>query len=57
MPVHRTTKNGQPAYQWGDHGAKYAYTPGNKASAETAKKRAIAQGLAVSRRTGTKPEL
>ena len=57
MPVHRTTKNGTPAYQWGDHGAKYAYTPGNKTSAETAKKRAIAQGLAVARRTHTKPEL
>jgi hypothetical protein len=57
MPVHRTTKNGKPAYQWGTHGAKYAYTPGNRASMETARKRAVAQGLAVARRTGTKPEL
>jgi hypothetical protein len=57
MPVHRTTKNGKPAFQWGQHGAKYAYTPGNRASTETAKKRAIAQGLAVARRMGSKPEL
>ena len=57
MPVHRSTKNGKPAFQWGIHGAKYPYTPGNKASAEAAKKRAIAQGLAVAHRTHTKPEL
>jgi len=57
MPVHRTTKNGKPAYQWGEHGAKYCYVPGNKASMMEAKKRAIRQGLAVARRTGTKPEL
>ena len=57
MPVHRTTKDGRPAFQWGNHGAKYPYAPGNKASAEVAKKRAIAQGLAVARRTRTKPEL
>jgi hypothetical protein len=57
MPVHHTTKNGKPAFQWGQHGAKYTYTLGNKSSMETAKKRAIAQGLAVARRTGTKPEL
>jgi hypothetical protein len=57
MPVHGATKNGKPAFQWGHHGAKYTYTPGNKSSMETANKRAIAQGLAVARRTGTKPEL
>lgn len=57
MPIHRVVKNGKPAYQWGSHGAKYTYTPGNKVSMETAKKRAIAQGLAVAKQTGTKPEL
>jgi hypothetical protein len=57
MPVHRTTKNGNPAWQWGQAGAKYPYTPGNKASMERAKKHAITQGLAVAKRTGTKPEL
>ncbi len=57
MPVHTTTKNGKPAYQWGSSGAKYTYVPGNKASRERAKKLAIQQGLAVAHRTGTKPEL
>jgi hypothetical protein len=57
MPVHRTTKNGKPAFQWGKHGAKYPYTPGNKSSLTRAKKKAIDQGLAVAKRTGTKPEL
>jgi hypothetical protein len=57
MPVHTTTKNGKPAYQWGSSGAKYTYTSGNAASREKAKKKAIQQGLAVAHRTGTKPEL
>ena len=57
MPIHTTTKNGRPAYQWGQSGAKYTYTAGNAASREKAKKKAINQGLAVARRTGTKPEL
>lgn len=52
MPVRRTTTNGKPAYQWGITGKKYPYTPGNKASRERAKQKAIDQGLAVARRTG-----
>jgi hypothetical protein len=57
MPVHRTTVNGRPAYQWGESGKKYTYTPGNAASREAAKKKAIKQGLAVAQRTKTRPEL
>jgi len=57
MPVRRTTTNGKPAYQWGKTGKKYSYTAGNESSRERAKKRAIQQGLAVAKRTGTKPEL
>lgn len=57
MPVKRVTSGGKPAFRWGEHGKAYPYTPGNKASMDAAKKRAIAQGLAVARRTGTKPEL
>ena len=52
MPIHRTTKDGKPALQYGDHGAKYAYMPGNKASREAAKKKAVKQALAIARRTG-----
>ncbi len=52
MPLHRTTRNGKPAFQYGTVGAKYAYTPGNTASREAAKKKAIKQALAIARRTG-----
>ncbi len=52
MPVHRTTVNGKPAYQWGKSGKKYPYTPGNSKSRENAKKKAIKQGVAVGYKTG-----
>lgn len=52
MPIHRTTKNGKPAYQYGETGAKYTYTPGNKASRERAKEKARKQALAIAQRTG-----
>ncbi len=57
MPIRKVTVKGRPAYQWGEHGAKYPYTPGNKASMIAAKKKAIDQGLAVAYATKTKPEL
>ena len=47
MPVHRTTSNGKPAYQWGQSGAKYTYTPGNEESRRRAKAKAEAQGRAA----------
>ncbi len=52
MPVHRTTKNGKPAYQYGTTGAKYVYVSGNEASRKAAEQKAIKQGLAIARRTG-----
>ena len=52
MPLHRTTKNGKPAYQYGTTGAKYTYTPGNTVSRKAAKKKTIKQALAIARRTG-----
>ena len=57
MPIHRTTQDGKPCYQWGLAGKKYCYTPGNDASRARAKKKAIQQGLAVAKKTDTKPEL
>jgi hypothetical protein len=41
MPVHRTTKDGKPAMQYGTHGVKYPYKAGNAASREAAKKKAL----------------
>jgi len=52
MPLHRTTKTGKPAFQYGTTGAKYTYTPGNTASRKAAKKKAVKQALAIERRTG-----
>jgi hypothetical protein len=57
MPIHRTTKNGKPALQYGTHGAKYTYTPGNKASREAAKRKCIKQALAIQRRSGVPADL
>lgn len=47
MPVHRTTTPEGPAMQWGEHGAKYPYTPGNPASRQRATQQAEAQGRAA----------
>jgi len=47
MPIHRTTKNGKPALQYGTHGAKYTYTAGNKASREAANRKCVKQALAI----------
>ena len=52
MPIHRTTKNGKPAFQYGTKGAKYTYTSGNAASRKAAKDKAIKQALAIARRSG-----
>ncbi len=57
MPVKRVVSEGKPAFRWGEHGKAYTYTAGNAASRERAKKKAIQQGLAVAKRTGTQPEL
>lgn len=50
MPVRRTTKDGQPAYRWGNSGKAYKYQPGNPQSRGAAKGRAKRQGQAVNAR-------
>jgi hypothetical protein len=47
MPVHTTTKAGQPAKQWGEHGHKYTYTANNPESRQRATEKAEAQGKAA----------
>lgn len=47
MPVHLTTANGQPAYQWGEHGHKYVFDPNDSASRKRAKEKAERQGRAA----------
>ena len=59
MPIHKATKNGKPGFQWGQHGAVYVYMPGNAASRERAKQKAVRQAVAISkeacRAIGRKP--
>jgi hypothetical protein len=47
MPLTRSTKNGKPGYKWGKSGKVYTYTPGNNASKERAKQKALRQGRAI----------
>lgn len=57
MPVKQVKVDGKTGFRWGKTGKFYPYTPGNTASMKRAKQRAIDQGLAVSYKQGTKPEL
>ena len=50
MPLMRTTLGGKPGYKYGPEGKVYTYTPGNKASREAAKAKALRQGRAIEAR-------
>ena len=47
MPVHRGQDAKGPFYQWGEHGKRYRYTPGDKDAREKAKRAASRQGEAA----------
>ena len=47
MPVNSCSNSGKPGFKWGDQGHCYTYEPNNNASKKDAKKKAIAQGLAI----------
>jgi hypothetical protein len=47
VPVHRGEDGKSAYYQWGDHGRKYRYEAGDKASRERARARAERQGRAA----------
>ena len=47
MPIQRCESDGMKGWSWGPSGKCYTYEPGNKASEAEAKKKAIAQGLAI----------
>lgn len=57
MPLMRCEEDGKPGYKWGENGKCYTYTPGNEQSRKAAKRKAILQGVAISRRTGEKFEV
>jgi hypothetical protein len=47
MPVNKCSEDGKPGFKWGDSGACYIYTPGNEASIKSARKKVLAQALAI----------
>ena len=47
MPIKRCQENGTPGYKWGDEGKCYLYNPSDPESESSARKSAIAQGLAI----------
>jgi len=57
MPIHKGKDKDGCFYQWGKSGKKYHYSCDDEARGKEAKKRAIAQALAASRRAGSPPEL
>lgn len=47
MPVNSCNSNGKPGYKWGDAGKCYIYDSKDESSKKAAKKKAIAQGIAI----------
>lgn len=47
MPVQSCSENGKPGYKWGDAGKCYIYNPDSESSKAAAKKKALAQGIAI----------
>jgi hypothetical protein len=47
MPIKQCQSDGKPGFQWGESGKCYTYTPGDKASRERARQKALKQGRAV----------
>lgn len=47
MPIHDCSINGNSGFKWGDAGKCYPYVSGSEASKKNAKKKALAQGVAI----------
>jgi hypothetical protein len=47
MPINSCSDNGKPGYKWGDAGKCYIYNPDSEESKKTARKKALAQGIAI----------
>lgn len=47
MPVGSCSSNGKPGFKWGSQGVCYTYTPGDKASMNSARMKANKQGIAA----------
>lgn len=47
MPIKNCSDSGKPGYKWGDGGKCYTYSSDDNASKAAAKKKALAQGIAI----------
>jgi len=47
MPIQTCQFENKPGFKWGDSGKCYTYTPNNEGSLRNARKKAIAQGIAI----------
>jgi len=54
MPLMHCTENDKPGWKYGDSGACYTYTAGDKKSEAAAKLKAIKQGVAISKNSKEK---
>lgn len=52
MPLRKSTSGGKPCIKYGAGGKCYPYKAGSASSQKAAKKKALKQGLAISRSTG-----
>jgi len=47
MPIKECSIENKPGFKWGDAGKCYPYEPGNEESKKSARKKALAQGIAI----------
>lgn len=47
MPVNSCSDDGKPGFKWGESGKCYTYTPGSEFSRKEARRKALAQGIAI----------
>jgi hypothetical protein len=47
MPIQSCSESGQPGYKWGDEGKCYLYNPSSESSKKEARRKALAQGIAI----------
>lgn len=47
MPIQSCSDDDKPGFKWGDGGKCYTYTPGDEQSKMDARKKALAQGIAI----------
>lgn len=57
MPLIHVTVDGKPGWRYGSKGKVYTYKAGDKAASMAAKKKAIAQAIAIQKSSGQKAHL